>query len=93
MLIPYILVLVSQIFYKKKHVKNGKKTDDFEQLFVVVCGNSMLAYVCSNSTFTATMRTSIIGLSTILYIIFWVICLGIDNKPQPNIKNNEIHGK
>ena len=80
MLIPYIIVLLSQIYYKKKHLKNGKKTDSTEHFIAVVCGNGILAYVCSNSTFTATMRTTIIGLFTVLYIIFWVICLGIDNK-------------
>jgi len=80
MLLPYIIVLLSQIFYKKKHLKNGKKTDSTEHLVVVVFGNSVLAYICSNSAFTDTMRTTIIGLFTVLYIIFWVICLGIDNK-------------
>ncbi len=80
MLIPYIIVLLSQIFYKKKHLKNSKKTDSTEHFIAVVCGNGILAYVCSSSAFTATMRTTIIGLFTVLYIIFWVICLGIDNK-------------
>ncbi len=39
-----------------------------------------LAYVCSNSDFTDIMRTTIIGIFTVLYVIFWVVCLGIDNK-------------
>ncbi|WP_346873903.1 hypothetical protein [Clostridium sp. UBA5988] len=80
MLIPYIIVLVLQIFYKKKHLKNGKKTDNIEHLVIVVFGNSTLAYVCSNSDFTDIMRTTIIGIFTVLYVIFWVVCLGIDNK-------------
>lgn len=79
----YSVILGIDILGKKKNMKKGKKTNVMDHFVVVIAGNGVLAYVCSNSTYTDSMRTTIIALFTVLYVLFWVICIKIDNK---NIK-------
>lgn len=84
MTIPYVIVLISQTLFKKKSIRNGKKTDNMGELIVTVFGNGILVHVCSSPSFTANMRAMIITLFTGLYIIFWMANLSIGNKEEGN---------
>jgi len=51
-----------------------------EHFIVVVLGNSMLAYICSNYTYTDSMYTSIIVLFIVLGVLLELVCLKMDNE-------------
>lgn len=87
MSIPYIILLVTQVLHKKKSIRIGEKTDNIEELIITIFGNSMLVYVSSNQSFTSSMRTVIIIIFTVLYIIFWLVSFAISNKEKGSKQN------
>lgn len=80
----YSIILGIDILGKRKNIKKGQKTNAMDHFVVVIAGNGILAYVCSNSTYTDSMRTIIIALFTVLYVLFWIICIKMNSKNMLN---------
>lgn len=78
--ILYSIILGIDILVKKNDRKKGKKINGMDHLIVVVVGNGILSYICSSSNYTDSMRTTIIAIFTVLYVLFGLICLKIDNE-------------